>query len=115
MDYEDYEDFEDYDGVENFTMSFLEEDILEIMEAIKPFNDLLKGCENEFLANVFKRENELNENGEYYLNEDIIDNLVNSVLGDGLRELSDKGIIDCLWDDDANDFVFKLPDNMEVE
>lgn len=65
------------------------------------------------VINMIKNNNlGLDEEGNYLINEDIFDEMFESIRNQlyevGLSKLAAKGFIDCAWDDDSNQMVFWL-------
>ena len=65
------------------------------------------------VINMIKNNNlGLDQEGNYLINEDIFDEMFESIRNQlyevGLAKLAAKGFIDCAWDDDSNQMVFWL-------
>jgi hypothetical protein len=65
------------------------------------------------VINMIKNNNlGLDQEGNYLINEDIFDDMFESIRNQlyevGLSKLAAKGFIDCAWDDDSNQMVFWL-------
>ena len=65
------------------------------------------------VINMIKENNlGLEEEGNYLINEDIFDEIFESIRNQlyevGLSKLAAKGFIDCAWDDNSNQMVFWL-------
>jgi hypothetical protein len=65
------------------------------------------------VINIIKENNlGLDEEGNYLINEDIFDDVFNSIRDRlyevALCKLAAKGLIECAWDDESNDMVFWL-------
>lgn len=65
------------------------------------------------VINMIKENNlGLDDEGNYLINEDIFDDVFNSIRDRlyevALAKLAAKGLIECAWDDDSNDMVFWL-------
>ena len=64
------------------------------------------------VINMIKENNLGLEEGNYLINEDIFEEIFESIRNQlyevGLSKLAAKGFIDCAWDDDSNQMVFWL-------
>jgi hypothetical protein len=65
------------------------------------------------VINMVKKNNlGLDEEGNYLINEDIFNEIFESIRNQlyevGLSKLAAKGFIDCAWDDESNEMVFWL-------
>lgn len=99
------ENEENFDFADNDLMAFKPDKLSFIMNRIRGLSDFLASCELEYLEEKYNHYYPPVD-GEYYISVDHINKFIDYLVSDTLKELTDKGLVDVLWSEEHNDFVF---------
>ena len=96
------------------TFEFPEDKIFDVLDVMKGSSLLLATIPTEEIVEKYKKIFPPDADGIYTINEPMLDRINSEFLNDTLASMVKEGIIEMLWDDNQNDFVFKSKDGSSL-
>ena len=96
---------------ENAEYTFTPEHFPQIMERMRGVSTFFNTHTAEHLEESFKKFQKIGLDGKYILSIAIIEKFSDYLVSETLNELVQKGLVDYMWSDEHQDFVFKAKDD----
>jgi hypothetical protein len=86
---------------------FPPENMFIVLDTMKECSDLLEKCETQDLCEIYAKLFPIKD-GVYELSDTHLKALCHAVFDKTSLELVDKGLLELMWNDEANEFAFRL-------
>jgi hypothetical protein len=84
------------------------EHLFYVLNELKELSPMLAKCDTQTIVDRFGELTKRNEEGKYPINQETLDKLAYSFIDEAMSSLTDKGILQMSWDEEAEDFVWSL-------
>jgi len=106
MNDDNLNDYSDNDFEANQEYSFDPQDFPQIMSRLRNVSAFFQTHTAEYLEEAFKKFQKIGSDGRYAMSIKIIEKFSDYLVSETLNELVQKGLVDYMWSDEHQDFIF---------